>query len=98
MVTNFKRHQLTDLNFVPPVHSDEDCQDEEVAALQPSLQQKGSLLLSGFARDPYLTEAQLSLLREIEAEFHPEENAADLSILYEVTGYKGETPIGAEYW
>ena len=38
MVTNFKRHQLTDLNFEPPKESGEefDGRDEE-KALQPSL-------------------------------------------------------------
>ena len=51
-----------------------------------------------FLCDPHLTDGQLKLLKEIEDEFRPEENAADLSILYEITGYQAEPPIGSAYW
>ena len=38
-----------------------------------------------------LTEEQESLLSEIVSLFSPEDSAADLSILYQVTGYQGES-------
>ena len=54
--------------------------------------------MSEFIHDPHLTDAQLALLKEINDEFRPDENAADLSILYEVTGFQADAPIGAAYW
>ena len=48
-------------------------------------------LLFEFVRDETLSEDHLMLLREIAAEFNAEDNAADLSIMYEVTGFQGET-------
>ena len=38
-----------------------------------------------------LTKEQVALLTEIVEKFCPDDNAADLSILYEVTGYQGES-------
>jgi len=48
-------------------------------------------MMTEFERDPYLTENMMLLLKEINEKFSPEENAADLGILYEVTGFKAET-------
>ena len=44
-----------------------------------------------------LTKEQESLLSEIVSHFSPEDSAADLSILYEVTGYQGESQ-NFEFW
>ena len=38
-----------------------------------------------------MTKEQVALLTEIAERFRPDDSAADLSILYEVTGYKGES-------
>jgi len=43
--------------------------------------------MSIFERDEDLTKEQLELLREISERFSAEDDATDLSILYEVTGY-----------
>ena len=40
-----------------------------------------------FAGSEFLTEDQVSLLKEISDKFSPEDSAADLTILYEVTGF-----------
>ena len=38
-----------------------------------------------------MTKEQVDLLTEIVERFRPDESEVDLSILYEVTGYKGES-------
>ena len=38
-----------------------------------------------------MTKEQVALLTEIAERFRPDDGAADLSILYEVTGYQGES-------
>ena len=48
-------------------------------------------LISEFLRDGKLTEAQEALLREIAEQFSPEDSAADMSILYECTGFQTES-------
>ena len=42
---------------------------------------------SVFEKDTSLTEDQLALLKEISEQFSVEDSAADLSILYETTGF-----------
>ena len=44
-----------------------------------------------FADADYLTEDQKALLFEISGHFNPKDNAADMSILYETTGFKVES-------
>ena len=69
--------------------------EPEVALLTSTIQGEGTSFtnfnledLAGFEN---LTEDQLKLLQEISANFAPDDSAADLGILYEVTGYKGES-------
>ena len=50
-----------------------------------------------FEGDKNLTEAQLMLLQEIAERFSTEDDAADLSILYEITGYQAESQ-NFEFW
>ena len=57
--------------------------------MQPTIQEDGTVsMLAEFEREGNLTEDQLELLKEIADEFSPEEHAADLAILFEVTGYQ----------
>ena len=66
--------------------------------LEPSIQEDGTVdLLSEFARSDKLTEDQMKLLREIAEQFSVEDSAADLSILYEVTGFQGESE-NFQFW
>ena len=44
-----------------------------------------------------MTDLQLELLKEIAENFSPEDSAADLSILYEVTGYKNDSQ-SCDFW
>ena len=44
-----------------------------------------------------LTNEQVALLTEIVEKFRPDDSTADLSILYEVTGYQGEN-INFQFW
>ena len=53
--------------------------------------------MSIFEADKELTEEQIMLLQEISERFSAEDDAADLSILYEVTGYKAESQ-NFEFW
>ena len=48
-------------------------------------------LMALFENDENLTEEQLMLLQEISQRFSAEDDVADLSILFEVTGYKSES-------
>ena len=50
-----------------------------------------------FAGSEFLTEDQVNLLKEISETFSPEDSAADLSILYEVTGFQAESD-NFEFW
>ena len=45
-----------------------------------------------------LKQGQLQLLKEISGQFSPKDSAADLSILYEVTGFQAESDNFDEYW
>ena len=53
--------------------------------------------MEAFADDENLTQDQVDLLREIAEKFSVEDSAADLSILYEVTGYQAESQ-NFEFW
>ena len=44
-----------------------------------------------------LTPDQVELLKEISEQFSPEDSAADLSILYEVTGFQAESE-NFQFW
>ena len=45
-------------------------------------------LMALFENDENLTEEQLMLLHEISQRFSADDDVADLSILFEITGYK----------
>jgi len=45
----------------------------------------------------HLTNDQQALLKEISEMFSPEDSAADMSILYEVTGYQAESE-NFQFW
>ena len=53
--------------------------------------------MEAFADDENLTQDQVNLLQEIAEKFSVEDSAADLSILYEVTGYQAESQ-NFEFW
>ena len=64
------------------------------ALLQPSIQEDDMLAKFdiGLGEGPNrLTEDQLKLLEEIVEEFSPQDNATDLGILFEVTGFQANT-------
>ena len=44
-------------------------------------------MFAAFENDETLTEDQLKLLKEISGAFRPHEDAADLAILFETTGF-----------
>ena len=44
-----------------------------------------------------MTEEQIALLTEISNQFCPDDSAADLSILYEVTGFQAESE-NFQFW
>ena len=53
--------------------------------------------MAEFEKDEQLTNDQLELLREIAEQFNPEDDQADLCILYECTGFKANTE-SAYFW
>ena len=63
------------------------------ALLQPTIQEDGTVdFLAAYENghgdvESRLTDDQRKLLEEIAREFAPQDNAADLGILYEVTGF-----------
>ena len=64
---------------------------------QDSIQADGTVShLAQYESDPNLTEQQMSLLKEIAEQFSCEE-AADLGILFEVTGFQGDTQ-SFDFW
>lgn len=54
-------------------------------------------IMEEFENDEYLGQDQVSLLKEIAEQFAIEDNAADLGILFECTGFKGFTE-NDEFW
>ena len=93
LVTNFKKYQLE--SFAEPDDSGQTSgkvASEKSMLLgggppEASIQADGTVsYLAEFEGDPDLTEQQMSLLKEIAEQFSCEE-AADLGILFEVTGY-----------
>lgn len=68
------------------------------ALLAPSIQEDGTVNdFDEVEISEKLTEDQVKLLKEISKEFSPEDSAADLSILYEVTGFQAESDNSA-FW
>ena len=73
------------------------------ALVRPSLQEDGTVdLLAEFENghgegESCLTEDQRKLLEEIVKEFSPQDNAADLGILFEVTGFQADAE-GDQFW
>ena len=60
--------------------------------MEPTIQEDGTVDdLAEFSANANLTTDQMALLTEIAEQFSPEDNAADLSILYEVTGFQAES-------
>ena len=50
-----------------------------------------------FGDNKHLTESQKALLKEISEKFSPEDSAADLSILFETTGFQADSE-NFEFW
>ena len=72
------------------------CQENEAPAV--TIQEDGSVSeIEHFIKNENLTEDQIKLLMEISEQFSVEDNAADLSILYEVTGFRAESE-NFQYW
>ena len=66
--------------------------------LQPTIQEDGSIYdFNAMKGAELLTKEQLALLTEIAEKFSPDDSAADLSILYEVTGYQCESQ-NFQFW
>lgn len=93
LVTSFKKYQVDDLSRGGEVSG-----GEALGLLEPSIQEDGTVdLLSEFTRSGKLTEDQMKLLREIADQFSVEDSAADLSILFEVTGFQGDSD-NFQFW
>ena len=94
LVTSFKKYQVDDLGE-RTTESQRDLQDY---LLTPQVQNDGMVDdYAIFKDDKKLTEGQLALLKEISEQFCVEDSAADLSILYETTGFQAESD-NFEYW
>ena len=86
LVTSFMKYQIDDLGTTA-----EGCENTDRSTLlQPGIQEDGTVAYD-FAAMEGLTEAQRALLQEVADEFNPEEEAADMAILYEVTGFQTES-------
>ena len=95
LVTSFKKYQLNDLGL-----SVEDGRAKQSETLLSSgIQEDGTESdFDEFASADYLSEDQLALLKEISEQFSLGVSAANLSILYEVTGFQMESYGGALLW
>ena len=63
-----------------------------------SVQEDGTVsAFAQFEDNPDLTKKQVQLLKEISDSFSPGDNAADLGILYEITGFKADSE-NFEFW
>ena len=92
-MSNFRDYQLSDLNN----HSD-NVPEEKDALLKTAIQEDGTVsVMTELERNENLTLNQLALLREITDTFNLQDSAADLAILYEVTGFKAEADT-YEFW
>ena len=94
LVTSFKHYQLDDL--VQSNQSDASERDENgvmsAQLLQTAVQADDTTeVFSKLIVDEKLSEDQVKLLTEIVQQFRSEDNDADLSILYEVTGFKADS-------
>ena len=87
-MTNFKEHQLNDLGL----SIDDGRAELSAELLQSGIQKDGSISdFNELAFGEHLTYEQKALLREIAERFSPDDSAADLSILYETTGFQAES-------
>jgi len=94
-VTSFKKYQVDDLGERTTMESQRDLLDYLIS---PAVQNDGMVDdYAIFKDDKKLTEDQLALLKEISEQFCVEDSAADLSILYETTGFQAESD-NFEYW
>ena len=92
LVTSFKKYQIDDLG-----QSVED-RPESDKLLEPYIQEDGFIFdFNATKGAEFLTREQVALLTEIAQKFCPDDNAADLSILYEVTGYQCESQ-NFQFW
>ena len=66
--------------------------------LQTTVQEDGTVSdFDSISGKDKLTEDQVKLLMEISEQFSPEDSAADLSILYETTGFQAESD-NFQFW
>ena len=100
LVASFKHYQLDDLGQSSQSKGTESDENVGTSAqlLQTTVQadetdQNFSELIS----DEKLSEDQVKLLSEIVEQFRSEDNDADMSILYEVTGFKADSS-DATFW
>lgn len=93
LVTSFKKYQIDDLRKTIPVDAEE-MRSPRASLLrqQPTIQEDDGPVsdFNAFANDERLTEDQLKLLKEIADQFTASESAADMSILYETTGFQAD--------
>ena len=98
LVTSFKKYQIDDLGLanktkgtIPGEQSD--------ALLVPGIQEEDGLneVMDAVGSVEHLTSGQKELLKTIVENFSPEDSAADLSILYETTGFQAESE-NFQFW
>lgn len=83
-MTSFKKYQVDDLTRTGD--------DESDGKSTLTIQEDGTVSeVELFLANENLTADQVKLLNEISEQFSTEDNAADLSILYEVTGFMAES-------
>ena len=82
LINSFKNYQVDDLN---EVNSDE---KEQLLAYQTIQIEEPSESEMIERQSDKLTKEQLALLKEIIANFAPNNSDADMSILYEITGFR----------
>ena len=93
LVTSFKKFQLNNLETEEAGSAVRANDDPETKFLDnnATVQARSDIsVLDSYGHDPNLTDLQHELLKEIAENFSPRDSAADLSILYEVTGYKAD--------
>ena len=98
LIPTFRQYQLDELDAGSMQPSA--IGDQNDALLTGTLNQADStvsVMADDFENDEHLTNEQLELLREIAEQFSPEDNTADLCILYECTGFKANTE-SARFW
>ena len=107
LVSNFKSYQLE--NLEPTTTHEHQINDEDKESglsgresglpSGRSIYEDGAVqMFAAFENDETLTEDQLKLLKEISGAFRPHEDAADLAILFETTGFQAATTEKSEFW